>query len=140
MKYFQIEPDVAGGLGSQTVIDTSKIPPLVSRLHYTFEAWFGDEILETFPCFIVTKALADDIMKERLSGVVFDNVIIDGSENFEALYPATVLPPFVWMKVEGRQREDDFFISLDRRLAVSEHAWRIIEPRAPNCRVIEVQE
>ena len=38
MKYFYIQPEVAGGLGKNTVMDRSVHPPIVSRLHYEFRA------------------------------------------------------------------------------------------------------
>jgi len=134
MKYFYIEPEVAGGLGSQTVIDTSKSPPLVTKLHYTFEGWLGDEILETFPCYIITKSLANDIEATRLRGVLFADVIVDVSATFTELYPERRLPTLVWMKVEGHEG-DDFFVAPDGRLVVSEPALELIGPRAPNCMV-----
>jgi hypothetical protein len=45
MKCFFIEPEVAGGLGSQTIIDTSQTPPRVTRLNYSSEGWLDDEVL-----------------------------------------------------------------------------------------------
>lgn len=39
MKYCVIEPEVAGGLGENTVIDQSVHPPKIARLHYNFEGW-----------------------------------------------------------------------------------------------------
>jgi hypothetical protein len=45
MKYFYVEPEVAGGLGERTVMDRSTHPPVVKRLHYQLEGWLGDAIL-----------------------------------------------------------------------------------------------
>ncbi|GGJ53754.1 hypothetical protein ALP32_02980 [Pseudomonas avellanae] len=45
MNYYHIEPEVAGSLGEQTVIDTESWPPKVSRLEYQFDGWLGDELL-----------------------------------------------------------------------------------------------
>jgi hypothetical protein len=38
MKYFYIQPEVAGGLGKNTVMDRSVHPPIVSRLHHEFKS------------------------------------------------------------------------------------------------------
>ena len=54
MEYFYVQPEVAGGLGALTVMDTTTHPPIVSKLHYHFDGWLGNVLLETFPCFIVT--------------------------------------------------------------------------------------
>ena len=57
-QYYIIEPEVAGGLGLNSNIDRTTFPPIVEKLHFVFEGWLGDPILESFPCFIVTDRLA----------------------------------------------------------------------------------
>lgn len=42
-KFFALEPEVAGGLGPNTVMDRSVHPPRVSHLHYVFDGWMGDD-------------------------------------------------------------------------------------------------
>jgi hypothetical protein len=51
-------PEVAAELGGNTVMDAFAHPPKVSRLHLRFMGWLGDDLLETFPCFLVTSRLA----------------------------------------------------------------------------------
>lgn len=48
-RYYRLEPEVAGELGSGTVMDVSRHPPLVSHLQFKFQGWLGDDLLETFP-------------------------------------------------------------------------------------------
>jgi hypothetical protein len=55
MEYFQIAPEVAGGWGRNTVMDRSIHPPHVTKLHFEFDGWLGDVLLESFPCYIITK-------------------------------------------------------------------------------------
>ncbi|APF85630.1 hypothetical protein HI806_01945 [Ralstonia solanacearum] len=54
MNYFFLEPEVAGALGENTVLDASTHPPRVEKLHFEFSGWLGDAILESFPCVIAT--------------------------------------------------------------------------------------
>lgn len=54
--FYQLDPEVAGGLGTNTEMSTDTRSPVVSRLHYEFEGWLGDALLTTFPCFIATRA------------------------------------------------------------------------------------
>jgi hypothetical protein len=68
MSHFQLEPEVAGGWGANTEADTSKHPPVVSRLHYEFSGWLGDCLLESFPCFIATNAVIDSLSNVGISG------------------------------------------------------------------------
>ncbi|SJN58498.1 hypothetical protein VR7878_02883 [Vibrio ruber DSM 16370] len=120
--YFYIEPEVSGGFGEQSTVDTAVHPPEVSKLHYRFDGWLGDDLLETFPCYIVTSFLAEVIESSELNGYVLDEVVISTSEQFEALYPQIKLPKFYWLKVLGIAGKDDFGIADDYRLVVSDNA------------------
>lgn len=53
-KYYVVEPEVAGGFGINTVFTrTEGKPMVVHKLHYEFDGWLGDSLLETTPCYIV---------------------------------------------------------------------------------------
>jgi hypothetical protein len=126
-RYFVIEPEVAGGLGADTVMDSSVHPPRVSELHYEFEGWFGDDLLESFPCFIVTDRCRVALERARLSGCAFSTAKVTVSDTFHELYPGRSLPVFYWLKVSGVPGKDDFGISSDQRLTVSERVLRVLE-------------
>jgi hypothetical protein len=96
--YRFIEPEVAGGLGKQSDVDNSVHPPLVRRLHYEFDGWLGDDILETFPCIIVTERLKDRLELEKLSGIVFSDVIVTKSSTFFDTHLDNELPNFFGLK------------------------------------------
>src|SRR5437870_3724604 len=66
MAFYYVEPEVAGRLGPNSVLDTTVHPPVVSRLEYEFSDWLGDGIVETFPCYIVTEDLAGKISDAAL--------------------------------------------------------------------------
>ena len=83
-KFFFIEPEVAGGLGEHTVMNRSTHPPKVSRLHYEFEGWLGNHLLERFPCYIATKELADKISNIGLTGFELGPVEVTTSTLFRA--------------------------------------------------------
>lgn len=127
--YFYIEPEVSGGFGDKTVVDTSVHPPRVSKLHYQFDGWLGDDLLETYPCHIVSESLAKEIESAELTGYMFDDVEISKSEQFEDLYPGKELPKFYWLKVSGIAGKDDFGISEDYRLTISEKALEALNKR-----------
>jgi len=77
-------------------------------------------LLESFPCFIATERLANEIKRLNASGARFADVKITQSPEFEELYPDTTLPEFKWLQVFGNPGQDDFGISKDFRLVVSE--------------------
>lgn len=120
-----VEPEVAGGIGDKTVLDASFHPPVIHRLHYQFAGWLGDDILETFPCYIVTERLKQGIEGQALTGAIFDRVIISKTEAFNEL--DILLPEFHWLKVVGTPRKDDFGIAEDYRLLISDEAFSLLK-------------
>ena len=120
-----IEPEVAGGLGVETEMDFTAAPSVV-YLHYEFQGWLGNDILECYPCFIVTDALKEAILKATLTGVDFHFVKVTTSYEFRQLYPDRVLPGFNWMKISGKEGEDDFSLSSEFVLIVSEKAYNLL--------------
>ncbi|WP_099227822.1 hypothetical protein [Pseudomonas viridiflava] len=125
--YHYIEPEVAGGLGEGTIINTSCHPPKIEKLEYRFDAWLGDDILETFPCYIVTTELAKAIKLNKLTGVSFLPVKISKSEFFLETYPDLELPQFQWMSVYGEAGTHDFGLSKNYRLAISYSAMSTLK-------------
>ena len=127
MKYFYVEPEVAGGLGERTVMDRSVHPPIVKKLHYQFEGWLGDALLESFPAFIVTEHVKVSLLESGATGATFDDdVEVTLSDQFKALYPDRKLPRFVWLKPEGRAGQDDIGAASDGRLVLSQRALDVL--------------
>lgn len=124
-KYF--EPEVSGGFGNKTKLDNSSHPPIVEFLHFEFNVWLENDIIECFPCFIVTEALKSKIEKSQLTGISFSGLTVSTSETFKQLYPSKSLPKFHWMKIEGTPALNDFGVSEDHRLVVSTDAFTILE-------------
>ncbi|MER9288741.1 hypothetical protein [Mesorhizobium sp. L2C084A000] len=100
--YFKIRPNVAGGIGENTVLDSSVHPPIVTKLHYEVEGWFGDVIVATFPCLLVTEETRRALQKMGFSGATFADAEVTTSEECQEDQPGLELPPFVWLKVNGR--------------------------------------
>ncbi len=139
MKFFQLEPEVAGGFGDNTVIeDTAARPLRIQRLEYRFDGWLGDDLLETVGCFIATPPLAKAIQLAHSTGVDFADVEVSKSPEFEELYPNLQIPTFVWLKVFGKAGSDDFGLSKENKLVVSELAFNVLQLFAlRHCEVAE---
>ena len=127
MKYFCIQPEVAGGLGENTVMDRRAHPPIVSKLHYKFDGWGGDVLLRSFPCLIVTEGAKRKLQLAGLTGIRFDRVEVTTSEFFQDRYPNLQLPKFVWLQVVGKPGQDDFGFVQNARLVVSERALEVLK-------------
>ncbi|MHC8319084.1 hypothetical protein [Pseudomonas sp. LB3P31] len=124
--FYYIEPEIAGGFGKDTIMDASIHPPVVKNLEYRFEGWLGDELLETFPCFILTERLARRIIALRFTGFSLDSVIVSKSVSFEEMEPSTILPLFYWLKVDGKAGVSDFGVANDHRLVVSDRVVGVL--------------
>ncbi|OYD07432.1 hypothetical protein [Paludifilum halophilum] len=144
MKLFQLEPEVAGGWGENTIIANldeyrqKGARPNVTNLHYEFDGWLGDELLESTPCFIVTTDLERAIKDQNLSGVTFTKVEISTTPEFDELYPDRTLPEFkrliplgeVQISDDGRVTDwsrQDFCLSQKDYLVVTERAFQLLK-------------
>jgi hypothetical protein len=127
MSYTILEPEVAGGAGPRTIATRSVHPPNVSRLHYLFDGWLGDDLLETFPCFIVSERVAMALIQAACSGITLAEVEISTSSTYDELHPHLILPHFRWLKVEGVAGHDDLGIAPDHRLVASPKALKVFE-------------
>ena len=133
MKYYAIEPEVAGGLGPNAILQNADAsPPQIKRFHYEFDGWLGDPLLETGGLFIVTESLKKKIEALRLTGIAFANVEVSKSGEFEDFYPSRELPPFLWLQVIGQAGQDDFGFSKTLSLVVSQRALDVLEEAGMN--------
>lgn len=134
--FFLIEPEVAGGLGENTVIHHDQVPPRVERLHYEFEGWLGDDLVESYPCFVVTRAMGEGLVRTGLTGFFLRDVEVSTSEVFRGLYPGRRLPEFRRHDVDGTPGEDDLGLDERARLVVSEKVLDVLRTGSlDNCAV-----
>lgn len=128
-KFYKLEPEVAGTLGLNTEMDTSTHPPVVSKLHYDMDIWLGDDLLETFPCYLVTDKLRRVIEEMGATGAAFDEVEVVFTEEFDERHPVHTRPVLSWLKPVGLPGEDDIAIVPPSRLIVSERMWEAMKAR-----------
>ena len=128
MKYFLIEPEVAGGLGERTQMDRDVHPPTVTSLHYVFDGWLGDAIVESFPVFLVTEQARQLLEAAEVTGADFAAAEIETSDEYAELHPGEPLPEFVWFKPEGTVGSDDVATAADGRLVLSHRVIDLLGP------------
>lgn len=142
MKYYMIEPEVAGEIGENTVYDNydeivnEKKKPIISHLHFIFDGWLGDELLEVTPCFLVSERLKREIESNGFSGCRFTDVEISYSDEFLELYPNRDVPKFyrlvpletVFIENDGYNNPymKDFMISQKSYLVISESVKKLL--------------
>jgi len=119
MTHFIIDPEVAGGLGEGSELDVSVHPPIVHRLHIQVEGWQGDDLVQTFPCYLVTDRLMKLLVTLDPSGVGFTDAVTTASAELLEREPPQQLPKLLWLRVSGRAGVDDFGLTSDGSLVVS---------------------
>lgn len=117
-----VEPEVSGELGPRTLMSGDTDPPVVHDLHFILRGWSGDPIMETFPCFIATGAAVDALTALGATGWGAAPLELELDEHQLSSDVREDPPSLLWMKVTGDPTRDDFGISSDLRLVVSERA------------------
>ena len=120
MRYFKLNPEVPGGFGRGTILDRTTHPPKVSNLHYVFDGWLGDDLLTTFPVYLVSERLRESLDTLCPSGCEWSTFKMTKSATFMELHFERQLPHFWWLRIVGRAGVDDFGMSADHSLVVSE--------------------
>lgn len=134
---WRVSPEVAGELGENTLMDSSVHPPRVSHLHYRFEGWLGDDLLQAFPCFLASASLAKMLEGAGLVGIEVAQAEVSLSPEFKELYPGRSVPDFHWLKITGKNRDADFWLTPDFELEVSDRALNVLRKFSVAHAVIE---
>jgi hypothetical protein len=119
MRYYTLDPEVSGSLGPGTIMDSRFHPPTVDKLHFVLDAWLGDDLIQSFPCYLVSPRLKLALQSLRPSGVEFAPAEVTTSDSFAELERGLAVPLLCWMKVKGRAGKDDIGLTNDARLVVS---------------------
>lgn len=100
MKLYLLEPEVSGGHGEHTVYGTEEdisnegISGKIKFLHYEFEGWLGDDLLESTPAFIVSSVLETELNNSEFRDYKLEKCLITTSDGFREMYPNKEIPSF----------------------------------------------
>ena len=127
MDYYALAPEVAGALGERTVMDSSVHPPLVARLHYEIDyGWLGDELLEAFPCYIVSDTIAANLAESGLGAFELHDADVTLTPEAQEDRAGEPVPLFRWLRVSGIAGRDDLGVTGGGRLVVSERTLALL--------------
>ncbi len=128
INYKKVLPEILLDLGEKTVFDNPGSPTKeIVKLHINIENWLGDDLLWNFPETIVTERLKKDFDQNIFTGFIFDDILITKDIYFYDNYHLNKpLPKFYWMKINGHENIDDFFIKKSE-LYISERVYNYIK-------------
>jgi hypothetical protein len=119
-KYNIIQPEVIVGIGENTEGEDINDHEGISHLHINLEDWLGDDLVEVFPCYLVTEKLKNNLESSQFTGYSFNDVELTKDEYFSDNYQLNkALAKFYWLKINGREGTDDLFIGEKFKLQVS---------------------
>ena len=144
MTYYLLEPEVAGEIGENSIISYENgMIKEVKYLEYCFMGWLGDELLTSTPCFIVSRAVQEEILAENLTGIQFEEITMSFSDEFEELYEGEAVPEFVRIICENSYESNignltlDFYMNEYKDLIVSEKALAVFKRhKLNNCDIV----
>ena len=138
-KKYLLFPEVAGQFGEKTDLDSTLYPPVVYRINYEFDGWLGDDLIESFPCFICSERLTIYLKKSSVTGFGFKECEVTKSELFFDSYPKLELPTFYWFVV-GNDVDADFYLLPNASLVVSENALDVLKKfQISHCKIEDLK-
>ena len=142
MEYYALRPEVAGDFGDHAVLDTRVHPPVVQHLHFEFADWFGDDLVCTFPVYLVSQRLAEKLASSGLRAFVLQEAEITLSPEAEEILEGQELPTFLWWQVTGQAGVDDFGLTDKAVLVVSERGLDVLRDggRLEICEIMPYDE
>lgn len=119
--YKKIQPEVIVGLGDNTEFLEKAAPfKTVIKLHINLEDWLGDDLMECYPCYIITENLKKLLEDNSFKGFEIQDMNVSLDENFENNYQQSKpLPEFYRLKITGLRNNDDLFLDEERNLNIS---------------------
>jgi hypothetical protein len=110
-------------LGARTEFDRSTVPFRVTRLHVVAEGWLGDHLIAVPPCVIASSELCAAIGNAGCTGCHVRQMEFTRTDDPRA----ASMPEFLWLGIVGIAKTDDFGMSEDQHLVVSEKALKVIQ-------------
>jgi hypothetical protein len=126
MDFYIIEPDVPGFLKETRRFVRENPSP--SEIDYVFECWPDDDILRAHSVILVSERLSKALLEANLSGFRLKSCIGSKGDQFEIASPGRgELPKYLWLDVVGRPKVDDFGISDQLMLVISQRALEVLQ-------------
>lgn len=126
MKYFLLKPDVPGYLVNPkgTLANYSNI----SSVHYVLECFPTDDIFKCRRIYIVKEDLAYALARSEMTGFELKSCVVSKGDQFEISSPGyKELPELLWLYIDGVAGSDDFGISDNLKLIISERALELLK-------------
>jgi hypothetical protein len=132
---FILEPLVAGELGAETVLDPGTHPPLVRSVEFMLDSPTEEDLVESFPVFLVSEELGDSLTAAGLVGFHLDHAGVHPSTEYVAAYGDVPHKAYRWLRLIWSS-PSDCWLDEEYRLCVSDRMYSVIaRHRMEGCQV-----
>jgi hypothetical protein len=133
-----LDPQIAGELGGRTVLDSTTHPPVVRELEYVLDQPEADDLIQSFPVFLVGVDLARRLQEAGLSGVGLAEAVVRPSAEYTAAYGRA--PHRSYRRLQPGNVGEDCWVDDSGRLCVSDRMMRILDDaELSDCLVSEIR-
>jgi hypothetical protein len=137
--FYKLNPQYCGVFGRKTLYagELTDIPPVIYRLHGEFNVYPDDELVEVSGQYLGTALLGEALkaLQPRATGLYVDDATVTTTLDFRRNYPGKELPNLRWFKITGKAGVDDFGLSKDHQLVVSDRVFKELQPKIGNCKI-----
>ena len=123
---YRLEPQVAGQLGESTELDPSRHPPTVTAVEYVLDSPDADDLIESFPVFLVSERLAARIGAAGLGGFRLEEARVRPSDEYLAGYGDVAHGQYRWLRIAKPQPGADAWLDDAHRLCVSDRLMEVL--------------
>src|SRR3954466_10036505 len=110
---YVLQPLVGGELGQDVEFDTSTHPPGIDRVQFVLDYPTSEDLMESFPAYIVSEALAERLVAAGLRGVTLAEADVLPGENYVELYGDVPHKRYRWLQVAPRTPDADVWLRED---------------------------
>lgn len=123
---YRLEPQVAGELGEATEFDPSPHPPIVTAVEYVLDAPDADDLIESFPVFLVSATLAERLGRAGLTGFALEDATVRPSTEYLAIHGDAPHSKYRWMRLHRYDSTADAWLDGSQRLCVSDRTMEVL--------------
>ena len=112
---------------------------MVHVLEYVLDLPDADDLIQSFPVFLVSEDLGAQIKLARLTGCVLAPARISRSADYREVYGNAPHRSYLWLKVDGTSQQTDIWLDSKFRLCASGRAFKVLEQaNLSGCQVTKV--
>lgn len=122
---FTLEPLVADELGEGTRLDATTHPPEVEAVEYVLDTPTEDDLIESFPVFLVSESLADQLADAQLRGFTLEEAQVIPSREYFEVWGSAAHKRYRWLRLKSSPQSDTW-LDESYRLCVSDRMMAVL--------------